>query len=99
MGLCDNLVTRVARCWPVKSKSFLVAPAMNTKMWEHPATSRQLQSLKDLGAAVLPPISKRLACGDVGTGAMANVDDIVAAVAEKVGVLLLRAAKPSTGKP
>ena len=39
-GLCDNLLTSVSRCWDVKSKSkpFIVAPAMNTMMYEHPIT-------------------------------------------------------------
>ena len=39
-GLCDNLLTSIARCWDVKSKSkpFIVAPAMNTMMYEHPIT-------------------------------------------------------------
>ena len=80
MGLCDNVVTSVARCWPMRERPLLLAPAMNTKMWEHPATRQQLAALEAMGARVLAPVSKRLACGDVGTGAMAGVDDIVAAV-------------------
>ncbi|CAB1116820.1 unnamed protein product [Ectocarpus sp. CCAP 1310/34] len=65
-GLCDNLVTCVARAWDFKSKkSFVVAPAMNTHMWEHPMTNRHLSALTELGVAVVPPASKKLACGDV----------------------------------
>jgi hypothetical protein len=39
-GLCDNLLTCVARAWEVGKKPIVVAPAMNTAMWEHPLVSR-----------------------------------------------------------
>ena len=48
----------------------MVAPSMNTKMWEHPATQRNLKRVKSYGIMVIWPISKRLMCGDLGTGAM-----------------------------
>ena len=46
-GLCDNLLTSVARAWETKEKAkpFLIAPAMNTAMWEHPMTYHQINSL------------------------------------------------------
>jgi hypothetical protein len=53
-----------------------VAPAMNTLMWESEFTSRQLAVLVELGVRVVPPVTKRLACGDVGVGAMAAPADI-----------------------
>jgi len=37
-GLCDNLLTCIARCWDIKQYPFIVAPAMNTMMYEHPIT-------------------------------------------------------------
>ena len=37
-GLCDNLLTCIARCWDIKNDPFIVAPAMNTMMYEHPIT-------------------------------------------------------------
>jgi phosphopantothenoylcysteine decarboxylase len=54
-------------------------------MWEHPATQRHLHQITDdLGHSrrliVVSPISKRLACDDVGMGAMAPVEEIVASV-------------------
>ena len=79
-GMCDNLVTCVARAWDFKGapdnleKPLVVAPAMNTCMWEHPITEKQLKALDDLGVWVVPPQSKTLACGDVGMGAMASTD-------------------------
>lgn len=80
MGLCDSLVTSVARAWPLHERPMLLAPAMNTKMWDHPVTKGQLAVLEGMGARVIPPVSKLLACGDVGNGAMASVGDIVADV-------------------
>ncbi|MFL5342385.1 MAG: flavoprotein [Gemmataceae bacterium] len=103
VGLCDNCLTCVWRAWEPK-RPVVLAPAMNTVMWEHPFTRRHLRSLAaDAGAGhlpghldqdqllpllndrsptlhVVPPISKALACGDVGVGAMAALADIAAAV-------------------
>lgn len=78
-GLCDNLLTSVARAWDF-SKPMFVAPAMNTAMWEHPITSRQLAEICRWGVRIIPPVSKVLACGDVGNGALAEIETIVAAV-------------------
>jgi phosphopantothenoylcysteine decarboxylase len=85
-GLCDNLLTCIVRAWDF-SKPLLVAPAMNTHMWSHPFTAPQLDILQRLGVVVIPPISKRLACGDVGVGAMAAVESIVDAVKEAAQAL------------
>eukprot|EP00735_Rhodelphis_limneticus_P001200 TRINITY_DN11773_c0_g1::TRINITY_DN11773_c0_g1_i1::g.11581::m.11581 TRINITY_DN11773_c0_g1::TRINITY_DN11773_c0_g1_i1::g.11581 ORF type:complete len:204 (+),score=8.77,sp/P94063/HAL3B_ARATH/62.72/2e-72,Flavoprotein/PF02441.14/3e-44 TRINITY_DN11773_c0_g1_i1:75-686(+) len=78
-GMCDNLLTCIARAWDM-SKPFLVAPAMNTHMWDHPLTARHISTLQSLNYIIIPPIAKKLACGDIGMGAMATVDDIVLAV-------------------
>ncbi|KAG5180155.1 flavoprotein [Tribonema minus] len=78
-GLCDNLLTCVARAWDV-TKPLIVAPAMNTHMWSHPLTARHLASLGVLGVTTISPVVKTLACGDTGTGALADVADIAAAV-------------------
>ncbi|KAL1529359.1 hypothetical protein AB1Y20_000311 [Prymnesium parvum] len=61
------------------ARPILVAPAMNTMMWHQRITSEHLTTLKDRGVQVVPPISKVLACGDEGMGAMADVDDVLAA--------------------
>ena len=55
-GLCDNLLTCICRAWDFQ-KPFLVAPAMNTFMWEHPMTAQQLSTLKGLGVALVEPVS------------------------------------------
>eukprot|EP01105_Mastigella_eilhardi_P026256 TRINITY_DN7499_c0_g1_i1.p2 TRINITY_DN7499_c0_g1~~TRINITY_DN7499_c0_g1_i1.p2 ORF type:complete len:221 (-),score=68.78 TRINITY_DN7499_c0_g1_i1:1038-1670(-) len=79
-GICDNLVTCVARAWDLK-RPFVVAPAMNTLMWSHPFTAEQMGVLTGrLGVYMVPPVAKKLACGDIGEGALADVADIVAKV-------------------
>jgi phosphopantothenoylcysteine decarboxylase len=102
-GLADNCLTCVWRAWDV-ARPVILAPAMNTLMWEHPLTVRHLRQLAGYTAGreppeeltaeemiewvnanapklrVVGPITKRLACGDVGVGAMAEVDAIAAAV-------------------
>jgi phosphopantothenoylcysteine decarboxylase len=71
----------VARAWDFR-KPLLVAPAMNTAMYEHPITAQQLGTLTGWGITVIPSISKILACGDVGYGAMAEWESIVQATAK-----------------
>lgn len=92
-GLCDNLVTCVARAWPLpgssgtaRRKPFIVAPAMNTAMWDHPLTRAHLDVLQhpSMAVRVVAPVEKRLACGDVGVGAMAPPHEIVAVVRAEI---------------
>lgn len=63
----------------------LVAPAMNVHMWRHPATQANIQTLRSRGVLFIDPVSGLLACGDVGEGKLAPVDDIVAAALEVLG--------------
>lgn len=88
LGLADDLLTCVARAWDFSSSApgapprfpLLLAPAMNTAMWDHPATAEHLRRVRAWGADVIPPVAKTLACGDVGVGAMASVEDVRNAV-------------------
>jgi phosphopantothenoylcysteine decarboxylase len=103
-GLADNCLTCVWRAWD-PARPVVLAPAMNTLMWQHPLTARHLRQLAaDAGAPapegldldgvvewvnarcprlrVVPPESKELACGDVGVGALAVPEQVVAAAAE-----------------
>ncbi|KAF7727188.1 putative phosphopantothenoylcysteine decarboxylase [Apophysomyces ossiformis] len=76
-GLCDNLLTCVLRAWDPR-KPVIVCPAMNTHMWNHPFTARHLSVLVEtLQFKTISPISKKLACGDIGMGAMAEPESIV----------------------
>lgn len=77
LGLCDNLAMSLLRCWDPE-KPIIVAPAMNTMMWEHPTTAAHLRTLESWGYRIIPTASKRLACGDEGRGALAPVAEIVA---------------------
>ncbi|XP_051012486.1 phosphopantothenoylcysteine decarboxylase isoform X4 [Acomys russatus] len=74
-----NTLTCVIRAWDL-SKPLLFCPAMNTAMWEHPLTARQVGQLKAFGYVEIPCVSKKLVCGDQGLGAMAEVETIVAKV-------------------
>ncbi|KAM6119455.1 phosphopantothenoylcysteine decarboxylase isoform 1-T2 [Pterocles gutturalis] len=78
-GICDNLLTCVIRAWDL-SKPLLFCPAMNTAMWEHPITARQVEQLKAFGYTEIPCVVKKLVCGDEGRGAMAEVWTIVESV-------------------
>lgn len=50
---------------------------MNTEMYNHPLTEKQLSILREWNVHVLPPVEKVLACGDVGKGALPPVDEVV----------------------
>ena len=81
MGLADNMVTSTALALPITTKK-LLAPAMNTKMLEHPATQRNLDILKSYGYQIIQPREATLACGDQGAGALATIDSIIQTVKE-----------------
>jgi phosphopantothenoylcysteine decarboxylase len=100
-GFCDNLLMSTVRAWdasgildpprddlPISDKKkILVAPAMNTMMWFHPLTQKQLDILQEWDwVEILRPIEKTLACGDVGSGAMKDWKDIVLRIKELLGL-------------
>ncbi|MBE1283617.1 MAG: bifunctional phosphopantothenoylcysteine decarboxylase/phosphopantothenate--cysteine ligase CoaBC [Rhodobacteraceae bacterium] len=58
----------------------LVAPAMNVRMWDHPATQRNIATLKADGIGFVGPNEGAMACGEFGPGRMAEPDEIVAAI-------------------
>lgn len=75
-GICDNLLTCVARAWDME-KPLLFAPAMNTHMYNHPLTKQHITTLESFHYVHIPCVKKTLVCGDEGLGAMAEVDTIV----------------------
>jgi phosphopantothenoylcysteine decarboxylase / phosphopantothenate---cysteine ligase len=81
-GLADDLLTNVALAF---AGPVVVAPAMHTEMWEHPATRANLETLTGRGVRVVPPASGPLTSGDVGPGRLAELDDLVAGVAAALG--------------
>jgi len=105
-GLCDNCLTCVWRAWD-RTRPVILAPAMNTLMWENPLTRRHFRQLaEDAGLSppaldlpalidwinancaslkVVAPIAKRLACDDVGMGAMAERTAILQSISTLLG--------------
>ncbi|MEQ9125325.1 MAG: bifunctional phosphopantothenoylcysteine decarboxylase/phosphopantothenate--cysteine ligase CoaBC [Alphaproteobacteria bacterium] len=61
-------------------KPVLIAPTMNVRMWEHPAVRRNVETLEAMGVARIGPGSGALACGETGSGRMAEPMEIVAAI-------------------
>lgn len=61
--------TSVIRAWDFDTpKPLIMAPAMNTHMWQHPFTEKHIETLREeLQVEVIDPIEKELACGDKGT--------------------------------
>lgn len=100
-GICDNLLTSVIRAWDttgmidMRKKYIMIAPAMNTAMWRHPITRKQLKTInedwkdsegEDSSVILLKPMEKELACGDTGDGAMMDWKEIVARVAQHLNL-------------
>ncbi|MCA1579467.1 MAG: bifunctional phosphopantothenoylcysteine decarboxylase/phosphopantothenate--cysteine ligase CoaBC [Acidobacteria bacterium] len=75
-GVADDFLTSTyLACFaPV-----LIAPAMNTTMWEHPATQRNLQQLRADGVHIIQPDAGEMACGTIGPGRLSEPERIVAA--------------------
>jgi phosphopantothenoylcysteine decarboxylase/phosphopantothenate--cysteine ligase len=79
-GLADDALSTVLMALP-RGKRVVLAPAMNTEMWFNPVVVRNLEWLAALGRfVVVPPSEKRLACGDVGPGGLAEPADILASI-------------------
>jgi len=78
-GVADDFLssTYLACSAPV-----LIAPAMNTTMWEHPATQRNLERLRTDGVHIMEPDAGEMACGTIGPGRLSEPDRIVAAALE-----------------
>ena len=77
-GLAPNVLTSL---YLANRAPALICPAMNTHMWEHPATQANIHTLEQRGHRILGPAeSGVLACGAEGRGRLAPVEDIVEAV-------------------
>jgi phosphopantothenoylcysteine decarboxylase/phosphopantothenate--cysteine ligase len=74
-GIGDNLVTSLFIAYDF-NKPYLVAPAMNVSMYNHPVTQNSLSKLKKFGITILPTDTGYLACGDYGEGKLIDPDYI-----------------------
>ncbi len=72
-GFASDLATTTLLA---SDKDVIIAPAMNHKMWEHPATQENIKTLKQRGTTVLEPASGEMACGEFGTGRMVEPQEI-----------------------
>ncbi len=81
-GHADDLATTLLMA---TDKRVLIAPAMNVRMWEHPATRRNLACLQADGVAVVGPDEGDMACGEFGPGRMAEPGAILAAIEAALG--------------
>jgi phosphopantothenoylcysteine decarboxylase len=112
-GFCDDTLSCIVRAWDFghygrntdesngdkfhAGKPIILVPAMNTAMWEHPLTTKQLNQIESFGMTankhnncdvgrkdsrvhIIQPQTKVLACGEMGVGAMADVNTIVEVV-------------------
>lgn len=82
-GIGDDLVTTLFLAHDFQ-KPFLIAPAMNTKMYQHAVTQKSLTQLKNMGVEILETASGILACGEVGYGRLLEPELIIAAVESKI---------------
>jgi phosphopantothenoylcysteine decarboxylase/phosphopantothenate--cysteine ligase len=81
-GLADDLATAVLLA---TDKPVLAAPAMNVRMWQHPATRRNLATLKADGILFVGPDDGEMACGECGPGRMAEPQSILEAIERLLG--------------
>lgn len=76
-GICDDLLTCVMTA---TQAPILLAPAMNTQMYEHPVIQENITKLRRLGVTLVEPEEGRLACGTEGVGHIATIEKIAAGI-------------------
>lgn len=82
-GVANDAVGSLFLAYDLK-KPYLVAPAMNQQMWQHPATKASLEKLESWGVQVLPTGDGYQACGDVGPGRLLEPDQIYAQITSRL---------------
>jgi phosphopantothenoylcysteine decarboxylase/phosphopantothenate--cysteine ligase len=97
-GLCDSAVMTVACSLP-STTPLLVAPAMDTDMWQHTAVQRNVQRIQHDGAIIIPPEEGELASGLQGAGRLAELATIVDAVSRAQTVNTTERTIPSATHP
>lgn len=73
-GICDDMLTTTV-C--ATKAPCIIAPAMNTGMWENPIVQDNVERLKKFGYEIITPASGRLACGDIGSGKMSDEETLM----------------------
>ena len=90
-GLADDLASTALLA---TDKRILVAPAMNVRMWRHPATMRNIETLQRDGVTLAGPSDGEMACGEFGPGRMAEPNEILTAIVD----MLKPKAQPLAGR-
>ena len=91
MGQADDLASTLVLA---TDAPVMVVPAMNVRMWEHPATQRNIAQLQQDGILFCGPVEGAMACGEYGMGRLQEVDHIAAAILEQ----LRHAPRPLAGR-
>ncbi len=81
-GIADDFLTTMYLATPAP---VVIAPAMNVVMWEHPAVRANVKTLRERGNVIVEPGAGYLACGMQGSGRLADLTEIVAAVSRVLG--------------
>lgn len=82
-GIADDMLSTVVMA--IKDRPIIICPAMNTVMYENPIIQSNMRKLQNLGYQIIEPKESRLACGDLGKGALAEIEIITAAVIKAIG--------------
>lgn len=82
-GICDDMLTTTFMACKAPK---LIAPAMNTQMWENPILQDNIQKLKHYGYDIIQPASGRLACGDTGSGKLPTEEELLQEILLKVAM-------------
>ena len=82
-GIAGDMLSTVVMA--VQNRPVIIAPAMNTAMYENPITQDNIKKLTGLGYLFIEPKESRLACGDLGKGALADVETILAEIEKAIG--------------
>jgi phosphopantothenoylcysteine decarboxylase/phosphopantothenate--cysteine ligase len=94
-GIADDFLTST---YLASNAPVLVAPAMNTTMWNHPATQRNLRQLRADGVRVVEPDAGEMACGTIGPGRLSEPERIVAVAMELLRQSERRSTSDMTGE-
>ena len=94
-GMADDLATTVLLA---TDKPVLVAPAMNVRMWEHPATQANLETLIRRGVSVIGPNEGPMACGEFGPGRLVEPEALTAAILRRLDGSRAAADRPLVGR-
>ena len=82
-GIADDLATTLILA---TDKPVLTVPAMNVKMWEHPATQRNIEMLRESGVRVMTPDEGAMACGEFGPGRLPEPEMVWLEIADMLGL-------------